>query len=139
MTVKPTNHAQTVCFRAFLLRQPSVDNYFTDLLHLFFSAYPDTMSYWKILLAASVFGLPMTAQAQMSDLTCDDSTRLSQMLSEVMGAERRALGLREPETLLEVWIDPRTADWTLVQSYANGTSCIIAMGEHWEDLSPAPA
>ncbi|KIN78776.1 putative signal peptide protein [Sulfitobacter mediterraneus KCTC 32188] len=56
-----------------------------------------------------------------------------------MHAERRALGFRGPETLLEVWIDPRTQDWTLVQTYTNGTSCIIAMGEHWEDLTPAPA
>ncbi|WP_146173094.1 hypothetical protein [Sulfitobacter mediterraneus] len=61
------------------------------------------------------------------------------MLSTVMHAERRALGFRGPETLLEVWIDPRTQDWTLVQTYTNGTSCIIAMGEHWEDLTPAPA
>lgn len=82
---------------------------------------------------------PAVAQTQTADVTCDDSARLERMLSTVMRAERRALGLRGPETLLEVWIDPRTQDWTLVQTYTNGTSCIIAMGEHWEDLTPAPA
>jgi hypothetical protein len=82
--------------------------------------------------------LPAAAKAQMAEVTCDDSARLERMLSTVMRAERRAVGLRGPETLLEVWIDPRTQDWTLVQTYTNGTSCIIAMGENWEDLTPAP-
>lgn len=82
---------------------------------------------------------PAIANAQTADVICDDSARLERTLSTVMHAERRALGLRGPETLLEVWIDPRTQDWTLVQTYTNGTSYIIAMGEHWEDLTPAPA
>ncbi|MDA9208155.1 hypothetical protein N9O61_04635 [Octadecabacter sp.] len=88
---------------------------------------------------AAIASLPAVALAQTADVRCDDSVRLERMLSTVMQAERRALGLRGPETLLEVWIDPRTQDWTLVQTYTNGTSCIIAMGEHWEDLTPAPA
>lgn len=88
---------------------------------------------------SAVMSFAGVAQAQTSDIICDDSERLEQRLSTVMLAERRALGLRGPETLLEVWIDPRTQDWTLVQTYTNGTSCIIAMGEHWEDLAPAPA
>ncbi len=95
-----------------------------------------------IILAflAAFLATSSAAQAQTADVTCDDSARLAHMLSTVMQAERRALGLRGPETVLEVWIDPRTQDWTLVQAYTNGTSCIIAMGEHWEDLTPlAPA
>ena len=88
---------------------------------------------------AGLLAFPAVAQSQTADVTCDDSARLKHMLSNTMQAERRALGLRGPETVLEVWIDPRTQDWTLVQTYTNGTSCIIAMGEHWEDLTPAPA
>ena len=94
-------------------------------------------SIFTILAVLMVF--PAVAQTQTSDVTCDDSARLERMLSTVMQSERRALGLRGPETVLEVWIDPRTQDWTLVQTYTNGTSCIIAMGEHWEELTPAPA
>ena len=94
-------------------------------------------SIFTFLVAFIVF--PAVSHAQMADVTCDDSARMERMLSTVMHAERRALGLRGPETLLEVWIDPRTQDWTLVQTYTNGTSCIIAMGEDWEDLTPAPA
>jgi hypothetical protein len=27
---------------------------------------------------------------------------------------------------------PSTGEWTLVQSYADGRTCIIAIGENWE-------
>lgn len=97
------------------------------------------MRRYVLLFLAGFVAFPAVAQAQMADVTCEDSARLERMLSTVMHAERRAFGLRGPETLLEVWIDPRTQDWTLVQTYTNGTSCIIAMGENWEDLTPAPA
>ncbi|WP_375281547.1 hypothetical protein [Pseudooctadecabacter sp.] len=87
----------------------------------------------------ALLALPTVAHAQTADVVCDDTARLERMLRTVMHSERHALGLRGPETLLEVWIDPRSQNWTLVQTYTNGTSCIIAMGEHWEDLTPAPA
>ena len=97
------------------------------------------MRHFIFAILVGIISCPAVAQTQTADVTCDDSARLERMLSTVMHAERRALGLRGPETLLEVWIDPRTQDWTLVQAYTNGTSCIIAMGEHWEELTPAPA
>lgn len=97
------------------------------------------MRRYILTFLAGFIAFPVLANAQTADLVCDDSARLEQRLSTVMLAERRALGLRGPETLLEVWIDPRTQDWTLVQTYSNGTSCIIALGEHWEDLTPEPA
>lgn len=97
------------------------------------------MTRYIFAVLAAFLTFPVVAQAQTADVTCDDSARLERMLTTVMQSERRALGLRGPETVLEVWIDPRTQDWTLVQTYTNGTSCIIAMGEHWEELTPAPA
>lgn len=82
---------------------------------------------------------PAVSQARMSDVRCDDSARMTQTLQEVMGAERQGMGLRDPETMLEVWVTARNGDWMIVQNYANGTSCIIAMGEHWEGSRPNPA
>ena len=85
------------------------------------------------LVAAALLALPFPAQAQMSDLTCDDSTRMNERLVDVFGATRQSTGLRDPETILEVWVLPRNNEWLIVQNYSNGTSCIVAMGEHWED------
>ncbi|WP_390910378.1 hypothetical protein [Pseudosulfitobacter sp. SM2401] len=47
--------------------------------------------------------------------------------------------MRDPETLLEIWVTERNGDWIIVQNYTNGTSCIVAMGEHWEGEIPGPA
>lgn len=82
---------------------------------------------------------PGTASAALSEVVCDDTARLENQLTQVMGAQRQAQGLHAPDAVLQIWIVPRNGDWTLVQSYANGTSCILAMGEHWEALSADPA
>lgn len=81
-------------------------------------------------------GCPALAQAQLHDLQCDDSARLSQHLKTQSG-ERIGQGLRDPETILEIWQLRNQGDWIIVQSYTNGTSCIVAMGEHWSSLLPA--
>ena len=82
---------------------------------------------------------PTRASAKMSDVSFDDSARILSMLTEVLGAERQGMGLRDPETMLEVWVSPRDGEWMIVQNYANGTSCIVAMGEHWEAGLSGPA
>lgn len=82
---------------------------------------------------------PAIAQAQMADVSCDDSARLSETLRNVIGAERRGMGLRDPDTMVEVWVTSRNGEWMIVQSYANGTSCIVAMGAHWQGSRADPA
>lgn len=94
----------------------------------------------RILSFVGFFALlPHVAQAQISDLFCDDTVRMQQQLQTVIGAEQRAQGLRDPEAMIEIWIVPSSGDWTMVQRYANGRSCIIAIGEHWQALQPEPA
>ena len=79
---------------------------------------------------------PRIGATTVSDLFCDDSARLEQQLLTIHRAQRLGRGMRGPDALLEVWIAPSSGDWTLVQTYANGTSCIVAMGEHWQELAP---
>lgn len=79
--------------------------------------------------------LPTVSAANFSDLICDDRARLEDQLTSVHGAEKQGQGMRGPDSLIEVWITPQSGDWTMVQSYANGTSCIVAMGEHWQSLT----
>ncbi|MEI4195427.1 hypothetical protein [Roseovarius sp. E0-M6] len=64
---------------------------------------------------------------------------MTRTLTQVLGAERQSMGLRDPETMLEVWVTSSSGDWIIVHSYANGTSCIVAMGEHWEAELSGPA
>ena len=91
-----------------------------------------------LITFAAALVLPGVSVANISDVSCDDSTRLSSMLSNTIGAERQGIGLRDPETTLEVWVTERSGEWLIVQNYANGTSCIVAMGDYWEDTQPNP-
>jgi len=92
-----------------------------------------------LLFVAMLSTLPAPALANMLDVKCDDSSRMTATLTNVLGAARQGFGLRDPETMLEVWVTRKSGDWLIVQNYANGTSCIVAMGEHWEATQPGPA
>lgn len=87
---------------------------------------------FALVFVAALLG-PSAALANLSDIQCDDSARLKQQLADGLGVIRQGSGLRGPDAVLELWMHPANGDWTLVQTYANGTSCIVAMGEHWED------
>jgi len=93
---------------------------------------------FALFLSCNV-GLPSVGAAAISDVSCDDRSRITATLAQVLQAERQGSGLRDPETTLEVWVSPANGDWVIVQHYASGTSCIVATGEYWEPALPNPA
>lgn len=87
------------------------------------------------LIPFALLAGPVAAQSPIAEVICIPRAELVQRMT---GAEVTGSGLRDTETVLEVWT--RTSgDWTLVQSYADGTACILAMGEAWEAVIPPPA
>ena len=68
------------------------------------------------LLLLCALTAPGVSLAQISDVSCDDSGRLAQRLTQVLGADRQATGLRDPETVLEIWVTRHSGDWLIVQS-----------------------
>ena len=75
---------------------------------------------------------------KIAEVICEETVRMEQRLSRRLGAERQAMGLRGPEQVMELWTE-QNGDWTLVVTYATGTSCIVAMGENWQALDREPA
>ncbi len=88
---------------------------------------------WIFILPLLFGFVPGPGFAQIGDIQCDDSARLVKQLQS-QNARRMGQGLRDPETVMELWLTSKSGDWVLVQSYANGTSCIVAMGAHWDDF-----
>ncbi len=84
-----------------------------------------------ILCLLALMGLPALAESPIAELVCAPKAEMEQRLAIRFGASRAATGVRDPETLLEIWTSPK-GRWTLVQSHANGQSCIVAMGENWD-------
>lgn len=89
------------------------------------------------LAALALAVCPHTSSAQMADVICDESQRLEQQLRAHRDTKPLGHGLRDPDTLMQVWVTPGTGAWVIVQRYANGTSCIVAMGENWENAQTA--
>ncbi|MEX0285619.1 MAG: hypothetical protein AB3N23_13505 [Paracoccaceae bacterium] len=87
----------------------------------------------KLVLTLSLASLcagPALAKNPIAEVLCEPTSALHSKLERQFGSIRSATGLRGPEQIMEVWTDPR-GNWTMVVSYATGTSCIVAMGEDW--------
>lgn len=94
----------------------------------------------RAVVSLAILGLsavPAAAASPIAEVICAPSAELTDRLEHQFGESLRAQGLRDRETMLEVWSSDRTGRWTLVMSYASGQSCIVAMGEHWDQI-PAP-
>lgn len=88
------------------------------------------------LLAAVFMAAPAVAGSPIADVICDTREGMLLRLERTHGAERQGRGIRGNNAILEIWAVPSTGEWTLVQNYATGKSCIIAMGDEWEMLVP---
>lgn len=87
------------------------------------------------LLAASP---SLLAQSPIADVICAPRAEMVHKLSHQFGERRAGMGVRDPESVMEVWQSDRSGRWTLVMNYADGKSCIVAMGEGWETLPGDP-
>lgn len=90
----------------------------------------------RLLLPLLLFAAPVMAADPIGDVICAERGEMLRRLQTEHGAVLQGTGLRSAEAVLEVWAVPSTGNWTLVQSYANGKSCIVAIGEHWEGPGP---
>ncbi len=88
-----------------------------------------------LLIAA--FALPAQAASPIGEILCAPRDEMKTKLSQQFGAHQAGIGTRGPEAVMEVWTHDRSGDWTLVLTYTNGNSCIVAMGENWEQMTPA--
>lgn len=92
----------------------------------------------SLLLPAVPLAQPVRAQSPVAEVICEPTGAIYDRLTRRLGATRTATGVRDREQIIEVWTD-RHGDWTLVATYAGGTSCILAMGEAWQTLAQKPA
>lgn len=79
---------------------------------------------------------PAIAASPIAEIICAPRTEMLNRLERQFGAVRQGIGLSGPDRMVEVWATERSGDWTLVMTYPDGQSCIVAMGEDWETLGP---
>ncbi len=84
-------------------------------------------------LCACLAATGSEAVSPIAEVICSPTGEMHSKLERQYASRRAATGLRGREQIMEVWTD-RRGDWTLVITYASGTSCIVAMGEDWASL-----
>lgn len=79
---------------------------------------------------------PVFAADPIATVICASRADMLRRLEVEYGASRQGWGLRGHGSVMEVWSVPSTGEWTLVQTYADGRSCIVAFGDAWEGPEP---
>ncbi len=91
---------------------------------------------YKRILTTSVLILglaavgPPDAQAQMA---CGARNSVVAKLSEDYGEIRHGGGLASPTAIIEIWASEATGTWTILKTTPNGFTCIMAVGDGWQD------
>ncbi len=91
--------------------------------------------YKRIMITSSlILGMaaiwPPDAQAQVA---CGTRDSVVAKLGEKYGEIRRGGGLAGPTAIFEVWASEATGTWTILKTSPNGLTCIMAVGDGWQD------
>ena len=82
-----------------------------------------------MLIAMSAMPVAATGSPQ-----CAPRPEFLKQLSKQFHEEPVALGLTNNGSLIEVLTSDDGSTWTMMVSQPNGSSCLIAAGEGWEEL-----
>ncbi len=97
------------------------------------------MSILRLSMPLVLVAGPALPASPIAEVVYAPAEEMTDRLTQRFGVSRSGLGLRDPESRMELWSSPETGAWTLVVAYASGRSCIVAMGEHWETIALDPA
>ena len=82
-----------------------------------------------VLLASTA----MTAAAEGGP-PCGPRKALTKKLEQAYGETRQGVGLTGGQVLFEVWTS-ENGTWTLLLTRPDGKSCVMAVGENWQDTA----
>jgi len=85
-----------------------------------------------IIVVAGIIFSPICASAA-ERLPCGERAKIVEVLKAKHKEVGQARGLMTNTQLVEVFVSP-SKSWTILVSFPNGSSCIMAAGEAWDDL-----
>lgn len=77
----------------------------------------------------------VTLSLPSSASTCADRDLVLITLAENYGEKQSGYGLAANSAMVELFTAP-TGSWTLLVTYPNGGTCVIASGQAWETVPP---
>lgn len=92
-----------------------------------------------LLLATALAGVAGTAAAQGTPtMICGTRDHVVGQITGRHGERARSIGLAPRNRIVEVFASDETGTWTIIVTTADGRSCLMASGDHFEVLHPEP-
>ncbi len=88
------------------------------------------------LICAAAFGLPSVSFANE---VCGTRDRIVATLAGSYGEVRSGLGVQGQRSVIELWTSEETGSWTILMTWPDGMSCVLASGNYWEANRPRGA
>ena len=85
----------------------------------------------KIAVVCLVF---FVATSEVSALSCADRKGVVSKLSEKYKEDKKWVGMKDDEHVIELWASNETGTWTILVSDVKHKTCIVASGQNWIDL-----
>ena len=86
----------------------------------------------RTVTAALIFGTLALAPPVQANVICAQRDVIVEKLEKGFQESYQGAGLLNTKSLLEIWISNETGNWTMLSSNADGISCVIASGTHWQ-------
>lgn len=90
---------------------------------------------WVVL--AVLTALPANAQNRGLQMLCADRNIIVGELTGRYGEEVHGMGLAHQNRIVEVYVSAETGSWTITVTSADGTTCLMAAGQHFAQMTPA--
>ncbi len=88
---------------------------------------------WFAALLGALFVL-LPAHPAGAQAACGDRDKFIILLGESYAERPVAIGLTASGRVVEVFTSP-SGSWTMLVTYPNGVTCVVATGNSWEALS----
>lgn len=87
-----------------------------------------------LLLLGSVVGPPSALAQSRTDGPCGGHVSVAEKLKQIFDEQPTSIGLASSGAVIEIFTSP-VGTWTIVLTNPQGVSCLMATGEHWEDMA----
>ena len=83
--------------------------------------------------AAAVF---IAVSPAVADVICNPRSVIVEHLKKEYGEQPLMFGLNNDGRVIELFVTPNGATWTLLVTNMRGISCVVTSGETWEKTAP---
>ena len=89
-----------------------------------------------LLITTLIIGTPVLGQTPR----CAPRALVVEKLA-TYGESQTGMGLQGANRILEIWSSASTGSWTVLMTFTDGRSCVMAAGEGWTGgtITPEPA